>query len=111
MKNIIYIILALPFLCAAQKTEVKDSTISKADSLKLAISRKCYVRGHLSSGWSTTTAAYCGTFTDDTECHTKITGGGCNTTTYKCARCGRFINEKDPRYSYYVWKSENCKHE
>lgn len=84
----------------------KKDTISLSEKADTTINLICKVRGHVCGGVVSTTCMYCEPYTIDTDSTTIRVYPSCNWISYRCARCGEYVSEKEPERREVIWRKE-----
>lgn len=85
---------------------IKNDTINLVAKVDTTINPICKVRGHVCGGVVSTTAMYCEPYTIDTDSTTIRVYPSCNWISYKCARCGQYVSEKEKERREVIWRKE-----
>jgi hypothetical protein len=64
----------------------------------------CKERGHVNEGWYMSTALYCPSYVLDTDTTTIEVHPSCNTITFECKRCGKFVSEPEKERKVVIWR-------
>ena len=64
----------------------------------------CERRGHLSSGVVMVTDAYCPPYYIDTDSTTILVYPSCNSETFICKRCGKYVTQPEKEKRVIIWR-------
>lgn len=110
MRTLITLTAWLSIAAFSQQKEVLLSS-DTAKTVKLvagqvdSVNLICTKRGHVRPGIYMTTDIFCGDgYVVDYPDSSVYVKGGCNYITYRCARCGKDVSEKEPSIRKLIWR-------
>jgi hypothetical protein len=79
---------------------------AQPDTVKIdtATYETCSERGHVMGDIISRTLMYCPPYTIDTDSTTVIVYPGCNSISYRCARCGMIVSDGEKERRVVVWR-------
>lgn len=100
--NLLFLFLLLPVVAMGQETKTLE--FSSEYVIPDTTGKICKERGHVSPGVGMSTLMWCPPHQIDYPDSTVMVYPACNTTSYVCARCGKYISEREKESRVVTWR-------